>query len=76
MMKKNVKWVGFGDSDDEEEKLDPESPEAAHKALMEDGGYTITKEGDDNIFSKKSKASDKNNTSMLGISQEEAQRIY
>ena len=71
-MKKNVKWVGFGDSDDEEEKLDPESPEAAHKALMEEGGFTLTKEGDDNIFSKKNKASDKINTTMLGISQEEA----
>ena len=59
-MKKNVKWVGFGDSDDDDQdKLDPESPEAAHKALMEEGGFTITKEGDDNIFSKKSKASDK-----------------
>ena len=43
---------------------------------MEEDGFTLTKEGDDNIFSKKSKASDKNNTTMLGISQEEAQRIY
>ena len=52
-MKKNVKWVGFGDSDDDEQKLDPESPEAAHIALMEEDGFTMTKIGDNNIESKK-----------------------
>jgi hypothetical protein len=70
-MKKNVKWVGFGESD-EEEKLDPETPEAIHKAEMEDGGFTIVKEGDDNMVSKKSKVADGVNTTMLGISHEEA----
>ena len=74
-MKKNVKWVGFGESD-EDEKLDPETPEAIHKAEMEDGGYTIVKEGDENMVSKKSKVADGVNTTMLGISQEEAERIY
>lgn len=70
-MKKNVKWVGFGESD-EEEQLDPNTPEAMHQAEMEDGyggdSFTIVKEGDDNIFSKKHKAADNKNTTMLGIS--------
>ena len=74
-MKKNVKWVGFGESDEEEEK-DQNTPEAIHKAEMEDGGFTLVAEGDNNIFSKKHKVADNQNTTMLGISQEEAQRIY
>ena len=43
---------------------------------MEDGGFTLVREGADTIQSKKSKVSDGNHTTMVGISQEEMQKIY
>lgn len=43
---------------------------------MEEDGFTLVEQGDDNIFSKKSKAADGVNTTMLGISKEEAENIY
>ena len=43
---------------------------------MEHGGFTLVKEGDDNMASKKHKVADGINTTMLGITAEEAQKIY
>ena len=43
---------------------------------MEEDGFTLVEQGDDNIFSKKSKAVDGVHTTMLGISKEEAENIY
>jgi hypothetical protein len=47
-----------------------------HETEMLDGGFTLVREGADNVQSKKFKASDGMNTTMVGISQEEGKRIY
>ena len=71
-MKKNVKFVHVDDSDQEEQNGDPNDPVQQHKAEMEHGGFTLVKEGDDNMASKKHKVADGINTTMLGITAEEA----
>ena len=43
---------------------------------MEEGGFTVIQTGDASMQSKKAKASDGMETTMLGITQDEAQRIY
>ena len=43
---------------------------------MEDGGFTVVTTGSSVMQSKKAKVADGNHTTMLGISQEEAERIY
>ena len=75
-MKKNVKFVNFTGDDSDKESVDEQNPEEVHKKQMEDGGFTLVQEGDDNMLSKKHKVGDGVNTTMLGITQEEAQRIY
>ena len=72
-MKKNVKFIDFEDSGDDETKdIDPEDPALQHKAKMVDGGFTLVEEGDDNMASKKHKVADGINTTMLGITDTEA----
>ena len=43
---------------------------------MIDGGFTLVEEGDDNMASKKHKVADGINTTMLGITESEANKIY
>ena len=75
-MKKNVKFVNFTGDDSDKESVDEQNPEEVHKKQMKDGGFTLVEEGDANMLSKKHKVGDGVNTTMLGITQEEAQRIY
>lgn len=47
-----------------------------HEKEMEDGGFTLVRDGAQNVMSKKHKVSDGNHTTMVGISQEEMKKIY
>ena len=73
--KKHVK-TAFDDFDSDHEEGAPLTETQQHEKDMEDGGFTLVREGADTIQSKKSKVSDGNHTTMVGISQEEMQKIY
>lgn len=76
-MKKNVKYVEFGDeSEDEKEEDRPLTQEEIHNLEMEEGGFTVVKTGASTMKSVKAKTSDGKETVMLGITQEDAQKIY
>ena len=78
-MKKNVKYVDFNDDSDlenDEDETKPKTDEQLKKEQMEEGGFTLVETGDSNMHSKKSKTADGMDTTMLGVSQEEAQNIY
>ena len=64
---------------DGEEDEDEDSPEIVHKRKMEDGGFTLVQIASDNLASKtkKYKVTDESKTTtMLGISQKEADKAY
>jgi len=65
-MKKSLKWVDF-EGDDKDEKPLEETPEDAHRRKMEEGGFTLVEDREDNRNTKKHKVSDGYITTMRGI---------
>ena len=64
-------------TDDDEEELDRKARKRSHREMMEEGGFTVVQNVGNFMNSKRVKQTDKNDTStMYGISQQEAQRIY
>lgn len=61
---------------DEEEEEEIQNQKDHHKKQMEEGGYTLVTEGGSTMQSKKHKVADKYVTTMLGVNQEEAERVY
>ena len=73
--KKHVK-TAFDDFDSDHDPEAPLTEEQLHEQNMENGGFTLVREGAGTVQSKKHKVSDGNHTTMVGISQEEMKKIY
>lgn len=60
--------TAFDDFDSDHDENEPLTEAQEHEKQMEDGGFTLVREGAENVQSKKHKVSDGNHTTMVGIS--------